>query len=90
MPVEQGPFASTSAVFVVRAGSLWKNVRQKLPRKRCDKDLWSKVKFPVEKPPNKDFSALKDNTEIRGSSRWHVRQVRQLASSRLQDMGLEI
>ena len=28
-------------------------------RKRRDEELWSKVKFPVEKPPNKDFKLWK-------------------------------
>ena len=44
---------------VVCPGSFWKNARQKVPEKRCDNELWSKVKFPVEKPPNKDFQLWK-------------------------------
>ena len=43
----------------MRAGSLWKNVGQKVSRKRRDKELWSKVKCPVEKPLNKDFKLWK-------------------------------
>ena len=59
MQAKQSPFASTSVVSVVRVGNLGKNARQKVSGKRSDNELWSKVKFPAEKSPNKDFQLWK-------------------------------
>ena len=36
-------------------GALGKMLDRKYLEKRRDNELWSKVKFPMEKPPNKDF-----------------------------------
>ena len=41
------------------AGRLWKDAGQTVPEKRRDEELWSKVKFLVKKPPNKDFKLWK-------------------------------
>ena len=40
-------------------GASGKMLDRKYLRKRRDEELWSKVKFPVEKPPNKDFKLWK-------------------------------
>ena len=36
-------------------GASGKVLDRKYLEKRRDNELWSEVKFPVEKPPNKDF-----------------------------------
>ena len=51
-----------------------KMLDRKYLEKRKDNEFWSKVEFPAEKPPNKDFQL------------WKAA----LAVSRLQDMGLKI
>ena len=40
-------------------GASGKMLDRKYLEKRRDNELWSKVKFPVEKPPNKDFQLWK-------------------------------
>ena len=40
-------------------GASGKMLDRKYLRKRRAEEVWSKVKFPVEKPPNKDFELWK-------------------------------